>query len=120
MTLLTNILLFWLLLTQMVDSILSKIDSLVRRSNIQLPRGFIIRYGNVTELNYTYPHLNSCTLDSLVLHHQAKTNSGISRIRAGIDLVQNARIILCTTYIAKDLKNIVKAGAVLIDEVSWP
>jgi hypothetical protein len=30
--------------------------------------------------------------------------------------MQSARIILCTAYIAKDLKNIVKAGAVLIDE----
>jgi superfamily I DNA and/or RNA helicase len=100
----------------MVDSILSKIDSLVRRSNIQLPRGFIIRYGNVTELNHTYPHLNTYTLDSLVLRNQARNDGGISKIRAGIDLMQNARMILCTTYIAKDLKNIVKAGAVLIDE----
>jgi len=30
--------------------------------------------------------------------------------------MQNARIILCTDYIAKDLKNIIQAGAVLIDE----
>lgn len=52
----------------------------------------------------------------VVLHHQACNSGGISRIRAGIDLIQNARIILCTAYIAKDLKNIVKAGAVLIDE----
>jgi len=100
----------------MVNSILSKIDSLARCSNLQLPRGFIIRYGNVTELNYAYPHLNSYTLDSLVLQHQANNGGGISRIRAGIDLMQNARIILCTDYIAKDLKNIIQAGAVLIDE----
>lgn len=100
----------------MVNSILSKIDSLARSSNLRLPRGFIIRYGNVTELNYSYPHLNSYTLDSLVLQHQANNNGGISRIRVGIDLMQNARIILCTDYIAKDLKNIIQAGAVLIDE----
>jgi len=100
----------------MVNSILSKIDSLARSSNLRLPRRFIIRYGNVTELNYSYPHLNSYTLDSLVLQHQANNNGGISRIRAGIDLMQNARIILCTDYIAKDLKNIIQAGAVLIDE----
>lgn len=100
----------------MVNSILSKINSLARSSNLRLPRGFIIRYGNVTELNYSYPHLNSYTLDSLVLQHQANNNGGISRIRAGIDLMQNARIILCTDYIAKDLKNIIQAGAVLIDE----
>jgi hypothetical protein len=30
--------------------------------------------------------------------------------------MQNARIILYTAYIAKDLKNIVRAGAVLIDD----
>jgi hypothetical protein len=100
----------------MIDSILSKIDSLARRSNLRLPRGFIIRYGNVTELNYSYPHLNSYTLDSLVLQHQASNNGGISRIRAGMDLMQNARIILCTDYIAKNLKNTIQAGAVLIDE----
>jgi len=100
----------------MVDSILSKIDSLSRRSNLRLPRGFIIRYGNVTELKYSYPHLNTYTLDSLVVHHQANSSGGISRIRAGMDLMQNARIILCTDYIAKDLKNIIQAGAVLIDE----
>lgn len=100
----------------MVDSILSKIDSLARRSNLLLPRGFVIWYGNVTELNYSYPHLNTYTLDRLVLHHQASNSGRISRIRAGIDLMQNARIILYTAYIAKDLKNIVRAGAVLIDD----
>jgi AAA domain len=100
----------------MVNSILAKIDGLARSSNLRLPRGFIIRYGNVTELNYSYPHLNSYTLESLVLQHQTNNGGGISRIRAGIDLMQNARIILCTDYIAKDLKNIIQTGAVLIDE----
>lgn len=46
----------------MVDGILAKIDSLARRSNLRLPKGFIIRYGNITELNYSYPYLNSYTL----------------------------------------------------------
>ena len=64
----------------MVNSILAKIDSMARSSNLRLPSGFIIRYGNVTELNYSYPHLNSYTLDSLVLKHQANNGSGISRI----------------------------------------
>jgi superfamily I DNA and/or RNA helicase len=100
----------------MVDSILAKIDSLVRGANLQLPRGFIIRYGNTTELNYSFPYLNSYTLDALVLQHQVSNGGGITKIRAGIDLMQNARIILCTDYIAKDLKNIIHAGAVLIDE----
>jgi superfamily I DNA and/or RNA helicase len=100
----------------MVDSILAKIDSLARRANLQLPRGFVIRYGNTTELNYSFPYLNSYTLDALVLQHQLSNGGGISKIRAGIDLMQNARIILCTDYIAKDLKNIIHAGAVLIDE----
>jgi AAA domain len=100
----------------MVNSILAKIDSLARGSNLRLPRGFIIRYGNVTELNYSYPHLNSYTLDSLVLQYQANNGGGSSKIRAGIDMMQNARIILYTDYIVKDLKNIIQAGAVLIDE----
>src|SRR4051794_29735934 len=41
----------------MVDSILSKIHSLLQRVKLQLPRGFIIRYGNITELKYSYPNL---------------------------------------------------------------
>jgi hypothetical protein len=46
---------------------------------------------------------NSYTPDSLVLYHQASSNGGgISKIRAGIDLMQNARMILGTTYFAKD------------------
>jgi superfamily I DNA and/or RNA helicase len=100
----------------MVNDILAKIDKLVRTANLRLPRGFIIRYGNVTELNYSYPHLNSYTLDSLVLQQHANNSGGISKIRTGIDLMQNARIILCTDYIAKDLKNLLQTGAVLIDE----
>jgi superfamily I DNA and/or RNA helicase len=100
----------------MVDSILAKIDSLARRANLQLPRGFIIRYSNITELNYSFPYLNRYTIDTLVSQHQLSNGGGITKIRAGIDLMQNARIILCTDYIAKDLKNIILTGAVLIDE----
>ena len=51
----------------MVDSILAKIDSLARRANLELPTGFVIRYGNTTELNYSFPYLNSYTLDFLML-----------------------------------------------------
>src|SRR5215211_3791344 len=34
----------------MVDSILAKIDSILQRFKIQLPRGYIIRYGNIANL----------------------------------------------------------------------
>jgi uncharacterized protein len=40
----------------------------------------------------------------------------VDKITAGRDYMQNARIILTTDYSAKDLGNIVQAGAVLIDE----
>jgi len=33
-----------------------------------------------------------------------------------MNYLQNARIILCTDYIAKDLQKVIQAGAVLIDE----
>src|SRR5919109_3760682 len=36
----------------MVDSILVKIDSLLQPVKLELPKGFIIRYGNTTELRY--------------------------------------------------------------------
>ena len=39
-----------------------------------------------------------------------------NKIRMGMDLLQNARIILCTDYIAKDLKNVIKAEAIIVDE----
>ena len=41
----------------MIDSILSKLDSLLQRENIQLPSGFVIRYGNIANLSKTYNHL---------------------------------------------------------------
>ena len=57
----------------MINSILAKIDYLVNRAKIKLPKGFIIRYGNTAELTYSYPYLNnSYTLDALV--HQQHSN----------------------------------------------
>lgn len=50
----------------MIDSILSKIDSLLQREKIQLPRGFVIRYGNVANLNRTYNHLMKYAFDNIV------------------------------------------------------
>src|SRR5207248_6695476 len=110
----------------MVDSILSKIHSLLQRVKLQLPRGFIIRYGNITELKYSYPDLIGYTLDDMVLsNHQIISSSagsssgnvnGTTKIRSAMNFLQNARIILCTDYIAKDLQNVIEAGAVLIDE----
>jgi ATP-dependent RNA/DNA helicase IGHMBP2 len=109
----------------MINSILAKIDYLVNRAKIKLPKGFIIRYGNTAELTYSYPYLNnSYTLDALV--HQQHSNivgssgGGIggsgNKIAIGRDYMQNARIILCTDYIAKDLQRVVQPGAVLVDE----
>jgi hypothetical protein len=36
--------------------------------------------------------------------------SGTAKIRAAMNFLQNARIILCTDYIAKDLQNVIEAG----------
>jgi ATP-dependent RNA/DNA helicase IGHMBP2 len=107
----------------MINSILAKIDYLVNRAKIKLPKGFIIRYGNTAELTYSYPYLNnSYTLDALV-HQQHSSIAGSSggignsnKIAIGRDYIQNARIILCTDYIAKDLQRVVQPGAVLADE----
>lgn len=110
----------------MINSILAKIDYLVNRAKIKLPKGFIIRYGNTAELTYSYPYLNnSYTLDALV-HQQHSSIVGSSsgggigctsnKIAIGRDYMQNARIILCTDYIAKDLQRVVEPGAVLVDE----
>jgi ATP-dependent RNA/DNA helicase IGHMBP2 len=106
----------------MVDSILSKIHSLLQRVKLQVPKGFIIRYGNITELKYSYPNLMSYTLDDMVLSNYDVVSSNTSRvnasakIRLATDYLRNARIILCTDYIAKDLQKVIQAGAVLIDE----
>jgi hypothetical protein len=102
----------------MVDSILSKIHSLLQKVKLQLPRGFIIRYGNITELKYTYPNLMGYTLDDMVLSNSQVVShaNGTTKIRSAMNYLQNARIILCTDYIAKDLQKVIQAGAVLIDE----
>jgi ATP-dependent RNA/DNA helicase IGHMBP2 len=102
----------------MVDSILSKIHSLLQRVKLQLPKGFVIRYGNVTELKYTYPNLMGYTLDDMVLSNSQIVShvNGTAKIKSAMNYLQNARIILCTDYIAKDLQRVIQAGAVLIDE----
>jgi hypothetical protein len=102
----------------MVNSILAKIDYLAKQANLQLPRGFIIRYGNLSELNYSHPYLKEkYAIDDLVQQRCCSSSAYVvDKITAGRDYMQNARIILTTDYSAKDLGNIVQAGAVLIDE----
>jgi uncharacterized protein len=102
----------------MVNSILAKIDYLAKQANLQLPRGFIIRYGNHSELNYSHPYLKEkYAIDDLVQQRCCSSSAYVvDKITAGRDYMQNARIILTTDYSAKDLGNIVQAGAVLIDE----
>ena len=102
----------------MVDSILSKIHSLSQKAKLELPKGFIIRYGNITELKYVYPNtLGDMILsNSQILRNTPNHINGTSKIKLAMDYLQNARIILCTDYIAKDLQKVIQAGAVLIDE----
>ena len=102
----------------MVNSIIAKIDYLAKQANLQLPRGFIIRYGNHSELNYSHPYLKEkYAIDDLVQQRCCSSSAYVvDKITAGRDYMQNARIILTTDYSAKDLGNIVQAGAVLIDE----
>ena len=102
----------------MVNSILAKIDYLAKEADLQLPRGFIIRYGNLSELNYSHPYLKEkYAIDDLVQQRCCSSSAYVvDKITAGRDYMQNARIILTTDYSAKDLGNIVQAGAVLIDE----
>ena len=106
----------------MIDSILSKIDSLLHRENIQLPSGFVIRYGNIANLSRTYNHLIMYAFDNIVEDYY---NSGYSncvnsnfsnKITIAKNLFQSAKIILSTDYSAKDLGNIIKVGAVIVDE----
>ncbi len=102
----------------MVNSILAKIDHLAKQANLQLPRGFIVRYGNLSELNYSHPYLKEkYAIDDLVQQRCSSSSAYVvDKITVGRDYMQNARIILTTDYSAKDLGNIVQAGAVLIDE----
>src|ERR671910_450637 len=111
----------------MIDSILSKIDSLLEREKIQLPRGFVIRYGNVANLNRTYNHLMKYAFDNIVedyynsgysncADNNNNNNNFYNKITIAKDFFQSARIILSTDYSAKDLGNIIKVGAVIVDE----
>jgi superfamily I DNA and/or RNA helicase len=106
----------------MIDSILSKIDSLLQRENIQLPTGFVIRYGNIANLNRTYNHLIKYSFDNIVEDYYGSgysncDNSNFSnKITIAKNLFQSAKIILSTDYSAKDLGNIIKVGAVIVDE----
>lgn len=106
----------------MIDSILSKIDSLLQRENIQLPSGFVIRYGNIANLSRTYNHLIKYAFDNIVDDYYCSgySNCVISnfsnKITIAKNLFQSAKIILSTDYSAKDLGNIIKVGAVIVDE----
>jgi len=105
----------------MIDSILSKIDSLLQRENIQLPSGFVIRYGNIANLSRTHNHLIKYAFDNIVgdyygLSYSNCVNSNFSKITVAKNLFQSAKIILSTDYSAKDLGNIIKVGAVIVDE----
>jgi hypothetical protein len=98
----------------MVNSILAKIDSLLKRSGISLPRESIIRYGNTTDLETSYPYLRDYSLDNIVLDIDG-INS-FNRAEIGRKYFQNAKIILTTAYSAKDLSKIIQVGAVIVDE----
>jgi superfamily I DNA and/or RNA helicase len=105
----------------MIDSILSKIDSLLQRMKIQLPSGFVIRYGNVANLNRTYNNLAKYTFDNIVEDYWSSRysnghNNSYNKISIAKNFFQNARIILTTDYSAKDLGNIIEVGAVIVDE----
>jgi superfamily I DNA and/or RNA helicase len=106
----------------MIDSILLKIDSLLHRENIQLPSGFVIRYGNIANLSRTYNHLIMYAFDNIVEDYYSSgysncVNSNFSnKITIAKNLFQSAKIILSTDYGAKDLGNIIKVGAVIVDE----
>src|SRR5581483_9987451 len=98
----------------MVNSILAKIDSLLKRSGITLPRESIIRYGNTTDLEASYPYLRNYSLDDIVLDIDG-INS-FNRAEIGRKYFQNAKIILTTAYSAKDLAKLIRVGAVIVDE----
>jgi superfamily I DNA and/or RNA helicase len=88
---------------------------------IQLPSGFVIRYGNVANLNRTYNHLAKYTFDNIVEDYWSSRysnghNNSYNKISIAKDFFQNARIILTTDYSAKDLGNIIEVGAVIVDE----
>lgn len=98
----------------MVNSTLAKIDLLIRRSKIQLPKGSVIRYGNTADLERSHPLLTKYSLDNIV--KDISTDNPLNKIEIGRRYFQNAKIILCTDYSAKDLVKVVKAGAIIVDE----
>lgn len=98
----------------MVNSALAKIDLLLRRSNTTLSHGTIIRYGNTADLERSHPFLTKYSLDNIV--KDVLIDNPLNKIELGKRYFQNAKIILCTDYSAKDLVKVVKAGAVIVDE----
>ena len=107
----------------MIDSILLKIDSFLRGMKIQLPNGFVIRYGNVTNLCKSYNHLTKYIFDNIVddycsycYSNRYNSNNFYNKVPMAKELFQNSKIILTTDYSAKDLGNIVEVGAVIVDE----
>jgi len=98
----------------MVNSTLAKIDLLIRRSKIQLPTGSVIRYGNTADLERSHPFLIKYSLDNIV--KDVSIDNPLNKIEIGRRYFQNAKIILCTDYSAKDLVKVVKAGAIIVDE----
>ena len=86
----------------MIDSILSKIDFILQRLKIQLPRGFIIRHGNIANLIRTYPHLTKYAFDNIVEDSYSSccsngSKNSFNKITIAKDFFQNARIILTTS-----------------------
>ena len=83
----------------------------------------LLLYGNVANLNRTYNHLIKYAFDNIVEDYYssgysncADNNNFYNKITIAKDFFQSARIILSTDYSAKDLGNIVKVGAVIVDE----
>lgn len=62
----------------------------------------------------SYPHLRNYTLNNIVVDTDG-VNS-FNRAELGRKYFQNAQIILTTAYSAKDLANVIQAGAVIVDE----
>jgi AAA domain len=98
----------------MVNSTLAKIDLLLRRSEIELPRGSIIRYGNTADLERSHPFLTKYSLDNIV--NDISIDNPLNKIEIGRRYFGNAKIVLCTDYSAKDLARVINAGAVIVDE----
>lgn len=92
----------------MVNSTLAKIDLLLRKSKIELPRGSIIRYGNTADLERSHPFLTNYSLDNIV--KEVSIDNPLNKIEIGRKYFRNAKVILCTDYSAKDLVKVVNAA----------